>query len=34
VAAAPVEDLLFGYSMVTLTMCLWIYWGKRGIERD
>jgi len=33
VASAPAEDLLFGYSMVTLTMILWIYWGRKGIER-
>lgn len=34
IAAAPAEDLLFGFSMVTLTMSLWMYWGKNGIERD
>ena len=34
VAAAPVEDILFGFSMVTLTISLWIYWGRRGVERD
>ena len=34
IASAPAEDLLFGFSMVTLTMALWIYWGRRGIQRD
>lgn len=34
IAAAPAEDLLFGFSMVTLTMSLWIFWGRRGIQRD
>lgn len=34
IAAAPAEDLLFGFSMVTLTMALWIFWGRRGIQRD
>jgi lycopene cyclase domain-containing protein len=34
VAAAPVEDLLFGYSLVTLTMIFWIFWGRKGIEKD
>ena len=34
IASAPVEDLFFGFSMVTLTMSLWIYWGRRGIQRD
>jgi len=33
IASAPAEDLLFGFSMVTLTMSLWIYWGRRGIQR-
>jgi lycopene cyclase domain-containing protein len=34
IASAPVEDLLFGFSMVTLTMSLWIFWGRKGIQRD
>jgi lycopene cyclase domain-containing protein len=34
VASAPVEDLLFGFSMVTLTMSLWIFWGRKGIQRS
>jgi lycopene cyclase domain-containing protein len=34
IASAPVEDLLFGFSMVTLTMSLWIFWGRKGVERD
>ena len=34
IAAAPAEDLLFGFSMVTLTMALWIFWGRRGIQRS
>lgn len=34
IAAAPAEDLLFGFSMVTLTISLWIFWGRRGIQRD
>ncbi|NDA82101.1 MAG: lycopene cyclase domain-containing protein [Actinobacteria bacterium] len=33
IAAAPAEDLLFGFSMVTLTMALWIFWGRRGVQR-
>ena len=33
IASAPVEDLLFGFSMVTLTMSLWIFWGRKGIQR-
>lgn len=34
IAAAPAEDLLFGFSMVTLTMALWIFWGRRGVQRN
>lgn len=28
----PVEDYLFGYSMVTLTILLWVRWGRRHDE--
>ncbi|WP_030443450.1 lycopene cyclase domain-containing protein [Actinoplanes subtropicus] len=31
IAHAPVEDLLFGFAMVLLTLDLWIWWGRRGI---
>jgi len=34
VAYAPVEDLFFGFALVTLTLVLWIYWGRRGVQRD
>ncbi len=30
----PVEDYLFGYSMVTLTILLWVRWGRRHEEVD
>lgn len=30
---APVEDLLFGFSLVLLTLTLWVTWGRRGIQR-
>lgn len=26
---APVEDLLFGFAMVTVTLALWVWWGRR-----
>ncbi|HEX7355395.1 MAG TPA: lycopene cyclase domain-containing protein [Mycobacteriales bacterium] len=26
---APVEDLLFGFSLVTQTLCWWVWWGRR-----
>jgi len=34
IASAPAEDLLFGFSMITLTISLWIYWGRKGIQRN
>ncbi len=27
---APVEDLLFGFAMVTMTLSLWVWLGRRG----
>jgi lycopene cyclase domain-containing protein len=30
VAYAPVEDLLFGFSLVLQTLAWWIWWGRRG----
>ena len=32
-AFAPIEDLLFGFSLVLLSLTLWVFWGKRGIDR-
>jgi lycopene cyclase domain-containing protein len=29
VVFAPVEDLLFGFSLVTQTLCWWAWWGRR-----
>lgn len=34
IAYAPVEDLLFGFAMILLTLALWVWWGKRGIQRE
>lgn len=33
IAAAPIEDLGFGFALVTNVMALWIYWGRRGLQR-
>lgn len=30
---APVEDLMFGFSLILLTMSLWVFWGRRGVQR-
>lgn len=32
-AAAPVEDLLFGFALVAQTLAWWVFWGRRGIDR-
>ena len=31
VAFAPVEDLLFGFSLVLQTLCWWDFWGRRRV---
>jgi lycopene cyclase domain-containing protein len=33
VAYAPVEDLLFGFAMVLLTLSSWVWLGRRGLDR-
>jgi lycopene cyclase domain-containing protein len=33
IALAPVEDLLFGFALVVLTLVLWVWWGRRGVQR-
>jgi hypothetical protein len=30
---APVEDLMFGFALILLTIALWVFWGRRGIQR-
>lgn len=30
---APVEDLLFGFAIVLMSLSLWIFWGQRGVQR-
>ena len=32
VAFAPVEDLLFGFAMVTVTLSSWVWLGRRGVR--
>ena len=33
IAFAPVEDLLFGFALVVLTQVLWVWLGRRGLQR-
>lgn len=30
---APVEDLMFGFALVLGTLVLWVWWGRRGVQR-
>lgn len=32
-AFAPVEDVLFGFALILLSISGWIWWGRRGVER-
>ena len=33
IAFAPVEDLLFGFALVLVSQALWVWWGRRGLQR-
>jgi hypothetical protein len=33
IAYAPFEDLLFGFALVVLTLVLWVWLGRRGLQR-
>jgi hypothetical protein len=33
VASAPIEDLFFGFALVLLVINMWIYWGKKGLQK-
>jgi lycopene cyclase domain-containing protein len=33
IAYAPLEDLLFGFALVVLTLVLWVALGRRGVQR-
>jgi lycopene cyclase domain-containing protein len=33
-AFAPIEDLLFGFCLVVLTLILWVWLGRHGVQRD
>jgi len=34
IAYAPVEDLMFGFALVLLSLSLWVWAGRRGIDRE
>ena len=31
---APVEDLVYGFALILLTMSCWIWLGRRGMQRE
>jgi len=33
-AFAPVEDLMFGFALVLITLAMWIWLGRRGVQRE
>jgi lycopene cyclase domain-containing protein len=30
---APVEDLIFGFALILLSLSVWVWWGRRGVDR-
>jgi lycopene cyclase domain-containing protein len=32
-AGAPIEDLLFGFSLILAIQGMWVYWGRKGVQR-
>ena len=34
IAWAPVEDLLFGFSLVLQTLAWWVFWGRLAVARS
>ena len=33
IAYAPVEDLVFGFALILLSLSTWVWLGRRGIDR-
>ena len=33
IASAPVEDLLFGFALILCVMAMWVFWGKKDIQK-
>jgi lycopene cyclase domain-containing protein len=31
---APVEDVAFGFALVLQTLSWWVFWGRRGVQRE
>lgn len=33
IASAPLEDLFFGFALILLVMAMWIFLGKKGLQK-
>ena len=33
-ASAPLEDIAFGFALILGVLALWVFWGRRGIDRQ
>ena len=33
IASAPAEDLLFGFALILCVMNMWIFWGRKGMQK-
>lgn len=33
-AYAPVEDLVFGFALILLSLSIWVWLGRRGVQRS
>ena len=33
IASAPVEDLFFGFALILCVMNMWIFWGRKGVQK-
>lgn len=34
IAYAPVEDLVFGFALIVLTLSMWVRLGRNGVQRE
>jgi hypothetical protein len=34
IAYAPVEDLIFGFALIVLTLSMWVRLGRNGVQRE
>jgi lycopene cyclase domain-containing protein len=34
IAYAPIEDLVFGFALILLSLSIWVWLGRRGVQRE